>query len=353
MRRTCAPACLAILIGLWWLPFEAAAHHSVAGFFDPEGSVEIRGVIRAVRWRNPHTIFEVDVADASGTVATWRIESGALGVLRTRGLAREFVKPGDEVRVVGDPSLRSEHEMFARNMLLANGKEVMLTARSKPYFSVDRDSGVLEAVFDAEVIAAARRNADGIFRVWSTDVDDTSSARIRMLDGDYPLLDSARAVRDRYDPGDTALLGCTKWTMPRIMANPLPMEFVRDGDNIHQRFEEDDNVRIIYMKEAPAPDSIAPSTLGFSTGRWDGETLVVETTRLAPERLDDLGTPFSAALRLLERFTLSEDGGRLDYVLTISDPNTFSEPFETRRHWYWRPEIVVGEYRCEEDQRLP
>ena len=117
-----------VLIGLVFIALLqqiSFAHHSVAGFFDSNDLVEIEGVIRKVRWRNPHTVFLVDVTEASGEVTTWTVESGALGVLRSRGLAREFVQVGDRVKILGDNSLRSRPEMFARNMLLSNGKEVL------------------------------------------------------------------------------------------------------------------------------------------------------------------------------------------------------------------------------------
>jgi len=341
-----------VIVCLTIVPTVSFAHHSVAGFYDPGTKIEIEGVIKSIRWRNPHIVFNVDVTSDAGEVVTWRIESGALGVLRQRGLAREFVKSGDHVRIMGDSSIRSDHEMFARNMLLRSGKEVILTAESRPYFSIESEGNILEAVFDAEVTAAARENADGIMRVWSTDIDDRSSARLKMFDGDYPLLATAAAARAAYDLGDQALRGCTKWTMPRLMRNPLPMEFLISGENILQRFEEDDAVRTIHMNGDVSESSMEPSALGYSKGRWAGESLIVETTRLAPERFDNHGTPFSAELHLTERFSLSQNGNRLDYVLTVSDPSTFPAPFEMRRHWDWRPEIVLGRYNCEQDQQL-
>ena len=214
-------ACLSVV------PAASLAHHSVAGFFDANNRIEIAGVVKEVHWRNPHTIFEIDVTNDGGEVVTWRLESGALGVLRSRGLAREFMQPGDQIRAYGDASIRSDNEMFARNILLQNGKEVILTAGSFTYFSDENDAEILEAVYDEDATAAARENADGIFRVWSTDIDNRSSDRLAMFNGDYPLLASAVAARASYDAGDQVLLGCTKWTMPRLMANPLPMDFVQ------------------------------------------------------------------------------------------------------------------------------
>ena len=334
------------------MPQTATAHHSVAGFFDPNTQVEIEGVITRVRWRNPHTVFVVDVTESDGTVTEWKIESGALGVLRSRGLAREFVQVGDNVKILGDKSLRGRPEMFARNMLLANGQEVLLTVPSKSYFSLQQDGGLLEAEFDPEIVAAAKANADGIFRVWSTNfASRRGPGASRILQGGYPLRAEAKAIQARYDAGDAALLGCTDWTMPRLMANPLPIEFIHEGNRILVKFEENDERRVIHLDDGGEPGE--RTRMGFSTGRWeDDNTLVVETTNITPERLDNLGTPFSEALHLLERFTVAADGSRLDYTIRYTDPNTFTESFEESRFWEWRPEIVVGAYICEEDQAL-
>ena len=332
-------------------PQSANAHHSVAGFFDANTQVEIEGVVANVRWRNPHTVFIVDVMNDDGTVTEWKIESGALGVLRSRGLAREFVQIGDEVKILGDKSLRGRPEMFARNMLLANGQEVLLTVPSRAYFSLQQEGGLLEAEFDPEVVAAARANANGIFRVWSTDfAARRRGPRPRMFTGGYPLKPDAKAVQEQYDAGDTALLGCFDWTMPRLMANPLPVEFIDQGSSILVKFEENDERRVIYLDDTEAPGEL--SRMGFSTGRGENGSLVVETTGITPERLDNLGTPFSDEIRLLEKFTVTDDGNRLDYKVQVSDPNTFTASFEESRFWEWRPEIVVGAYICEQDQNL-
>ncbi len=119
-----------------------------------------------------------------------------------------------------------------------------------------------------------------------------------------------------------------------------------------QRFEENDSVRVIHMnsESSSAPDEF--SIFGYSIGRWDGDSLVVETTHIEPDRLDNLGTPFSQNLHLLERFTPGDDGSRLDYRLTITDVSTFTDSFEVGRYWLWRPEMVVGDYDCEQDQKL-
>ena len=58
------------------VPTLATAHHSTLGFFNRARTVEVEGVIKAVQWRNPHTVFEFDVQNAEGELVQWHIESG-------------------------------------------------------------------------------------------------------------------------------------------------------------------------------------------------------------------------------------------------------------------------------------
>ena len=128
------------------------------------------------------------------------------------------------------------------------------------------------------------------------------------------------------------------------------MEFIRQGEDILLRFEWNDSVRVIEMNEGAHTTPDASSLLGYSTGNWDRETLVVETSGIDADSLDNRGTDHSSAIRLLERFTPSANGTRLGYSLTITDPSTFYEPFTVNRHWIWRPEIAIGRFACGESQ---
>ena len=349
MRGCRIPLIAALSLG--WIPCGTLAHHAVSGFFDPTGSVEIQGLVTAIRWQNPHTVFDIEVAgEVPGESIEWRAETGALGVLRARGLEREFLHVGDHVRVMGFPSVRGRREVFATNLLLSDGKEVLLTIQARQYFSLETDGELLESIYDPEVVAAARRNADSVFRVWSTNLEERPAAGARMFNGNYPIFPEAAAIRAQWDPGDVTLLGCTEWSMPRLMQNPGPMEFVRQGNDILLRFEEDDNERQIHMGPGSDGRPAEHSLMGYSTGHWDGETLVVETTHMQAGVLDSHGTPHSEDIHILERFTPTPDGARLNYGITLTDPSTYSEPFHVERYWIWRPEIVVGRYACGEEQ---
>lgn len=325
-------------------PPAARAHHSFAGFYDPSRIVEVEGVLKSVSWRNPHGEIELEAVGANGEPELWTIETGSISILRVRGVDQDFVKVGDHVRLAGEASVRSATSLYARNMLLDSGREVQLSIGVEPRWT-DADGRLLEPEFDESVAAAARRNADGIFRVWSTVLEDP--AAFPMFKGGYPLTAEGERIKAQWDPAAAALNNCTKKAMPLLMISPFPIEFVRDGEDIRIKFEEDDAVRTIHMDAAAPPSE--HSFLGFSRGRWEGETLVVETTNLQADLFDPDGVRQSENIRVVERFMPAADGSRMDYRVRIEDPVTFTEPFELTRYFVWRPELVVNPYDCRAD----
>ena len=64
----------------------------------------------------------------------------------------------------------------------------------------------------------------------------------------------------------------------------------------------------------------------MSVGRWDGGTLVVDTTDIDYPHFDGRGIPLARGARVEERFTMNADGSRLDYTMKVTDPATFTEP---------------------------
>ena len=121
--------------------------------------------------------------------------------------------------------------------------------------------------------------------------------------------------------------------MPDIMNQPFPIEFVDQGDTILLRIEEYDAVRTIYMRVDANMQAQPEMPLGYSTGRWEGPTLVVDTTRINGRYINNRGVPLGTGARLVERFTPNADGGRLHYSLTITAPDSLTEPVEQKRSW--------------------
>ncbi len=135
--------------------------------------------------------------------------------------------------------------------------------------------------------------------------------------------------------------------MPYVMVTPYPIKFERRGNDIAVRFEEFDILRIIHMEEDHVPESESFSPQGYSIGRWEGNSLVVETAHIDSLHFYGDGTPQSRAMKTYEKFTLSQDETRLDYELVADDSEIFLVPVELGRYWAWKPEIALEPFPCE------
>jgi hypothetical protein len=111
--------------------------------------------------------------------------------------------------------------------------------------------------------------------------------------------------------------------------------------------EEYDTVRTIHLAAAN-PEAQPRTPLGYSVGRWDGKTLVVETSRLDSPYLNAAGVPLGADAHMVERFTPSSDGSQLAYSLVVTDPGSLVTPAQFRRIWVYRPGEEVLPFDCKE-----
>ena len=338
----------AIAIGLGATPAAVFAHHSAAAWFDQGQIQEVDGVVTEVKWENPHIKFLVLAPDASGKEVTWDMETFSMAGISRWGITADMIKAGDHVRMAGNPSRRGLNNMFIRNILLPSGKEIALG--SKPRWS----QNVLLA---SEVVNASEGVGThpelGVFRVWSTGggtpmlFPENINHNFDLTT--YPLTDSAKAAVAGYDYAEQdPTNGCAPKGMPLIMEEPYPMEFSRQGNDIVLRLEEYDTTRIIHMGEDAKPAGQPESLLGYSIGHWDGRDLLVTTTKVSSGTFDSVGIPLSTGAEIAERFSPSEDGSRLDYSMTVTDPATFTRPVDLGKHWIWVPSVKLQRFSCQD-----
>ena len=312
---------VSLVLGLNVFVGLAHAHHSQAGIFDSKKTIEVTGVVKSVSWRNPHGQILLSVKDEKGVETVWDAETASISILRNRGVDGSSIRVGDRVTIAGSPSMRNRPEILARSVLLPNGYEFTFGS-ANAYFPAGKAGRLVGgAKIDGDV-AAAKAKADGLFRVWSTIMSDP--AAFPMFKGGYPLTAAGKAGLAKWNPRNNVLLKCGTKGTPLIMISPLPMEFSKEGDKIIMRLEEYDSVRTIHMN----PKVVAPAAhtlFGFSRGRWEGTTLVVETDHIAAGYFDHEGTPQSDQIKTVERFIPNADYSRLDYTLTTTDPVNFTQ----------------------------
>jgi len=331
------------ILGLCVVSTGVSAHHSFAAFYRLDEIVEIEGEITEIRWRNPHTLFSVRTAN--GDIV--EVESNSVSVLDRMGVGADLLSVGDRIRVAGQPARRSPDQMFATNVLLSDGTEALFTWDAKPRWETVTLGNAEVWLSDGEGRETSAQD-DGIFRVWITNVSNPEGRLIKPPDGGYPLTAEARASQARFSPDDdNPFIGCQAG-MPRIMNAITPMEIIDRGGHVEINIELYDAQRLVWLDASTAPVP-APSFLGHSTGHWERDSLVVETNNINWPYFDQSGIPQSAALEITERFTPSADRNRLQYEMTVNDPETFTQPVIFSKYWTWRPGEEVRLYNCVRD----
>jgi hypothetical protein len=136
--------------------------------------------------------------------------------------------------------------------------------------------------------------------------------------------------------------------VPRAMYMPYPFQIIQSQQHIMLVFEFDGAVRTVYM--ADQTEAPADSWMGWSNGKWEGETLVVDTTGFnGMAWFDRAGNFASEALHVVERFS-ARSPETLNYEATIEDPNVFTRPWKISLPLYRHVErnAQIAEFRCVE-----
>ena len=332
---------LPVVVGLLIvLPGLASAHHSRAEYTGEP--IEFEGSLVDILWRNPHPAFTVEV-DENGQSQTWQVEGwSSLYTFDRAGITQDRFAPGDTVRVYGLASNRRPGRFLATHMLLADGTEAILRREEDPYWGESQRLGGQELwaiETGTRVVDAAAENR-GISRVWSYPSPNVQTVQ------HLPLTAAAEAARAEWDPVDNYVMRCEQKTLPGSMLTPNPYEFIDNGDTITIRGYEGDVVRTVHMQDAEDPDTQPYSLQGYSVGQWEDEhTLVIHTSRISAGYLGFTGILLSDEVEVVERYTLSEDQTRLNFHVTTTDPQTFTEPATAEYYWLALGESF-GQYDC-------
>ena len=319
-------------VALMLLPMAATAHHAFAPLYDQSEVIEVEGELTRVFWNNPHVRLWIQDTDGD----SWEVETNALRWLERGGITRELFVEGQVIRVAGNPARRSEYVMAGSNVLLPDGREALMTGSATPRWS---GQTISVRVAGESNTSAAEEAPSGIFRVWSRDGSPQ--------DWNVSRSAAAQAAVDRWVASrDDPTLRCIAPGMVEAMTSPYPIELIQDGEDIVIRLEEWDGVRRIHMNESDDADNVPATPMGYSVGHWEGNTLVVSTTRINWLLLDSRGTPQSEDVTMVERFAFSEDEQRMIWDVVITDPVNLTEPATVRQVYEWIPGEEIEEYNC-------
>jgi hypothetical protein len=184
--------------------------------------------------------------------------------------------------------------------------------------------------------------------------DMTKDAANQKGAGELPFTPEGAANWKNYDPANFDYTGhCLPFGILRSMnVGGYPIQIMQNSKYLAFLFEQSTWFDIVYMDGRAHPADLNPTWFGHSVGKWEGDTLVVDTVGFnGRTRLDTIGHPHSDAMHVIQRFTYT-DSEHLTYEVTIDDPKTYTKPWKnTRTFWRMKPGEELIEYSCEENNR--
>ena len=145
----------------------------------------------------------------------------------------------------------------------------------------------------------------------------------------------------------TASQSCVPWGVPAVTLSGGPFFFVQTPKVVYLIEEGDRQARRIYMN-VPHSANPKPSWYGESVGRYEGDTLVIDTIGFNTKTfVDNYRTPHSDKLHVIERWRKINDGKQIEVHIRVEDPETFNQPWEVIRR-YDRDDGEMGENICRE-----
>ena len=208
------------------------------------------------------------------------------------------------------------------------------------------------------VQASAAEQQPDFTGVWTNYAEPGQAAGGRGAQPALPLTETAKKKVAEYralvDPtGDTPGGHCLGTGMPGSMlgSGGYPMEIHQRPEQIIIVYEAHSEIRRVYLGDRIVPEADRiPGRNGHSSGRWEGETLVVETTHLV-EQVDQR-YPHSDQARILERYRLTTGANGAKVLvaeMTMTDPVFYTRPATAEKKWALVPNGHLLPYECAEE----
>lgn len=300
----------------------AHAHHSYH-MYDLQQTVTLDGHVIDFEYVYPHAFIKLEVTGEDGTRVIWDVEAVSPGRLQRRGVMANSLATGDRVSIAAYPPRNAQRRMAAGNVVTkADG-----TALSVGFLGFDLPGP------DSAAVATSLEGP------W---LGEESYAQVSFLEilQDWPLTQQGRDALNAFDGSQTPAVDCVPYSAPITMLAPEPMIVSISETLVTILPQSNDSERLIYVDGRPHPETAVPGIQGHSIGYWEDGALIVDTIQFAAhESGNALGVPSGTRKHLTERFSLSEDGTRLNYSFTIDDPEFLTGPVSGGSQWAYRPDI--------------
>ncbi len=313
---------------LLWVSTNAIGHHGNTSF-DPETRVTVEGVITEFDYRNPHSFLYLQSTDSAGDPIDVTIEAVGSSP-RPFGVTADSLTAGESVIVVMNPSRRTPDEWGLGVELIKEGGTVVPLSVQFAREMETRSTGIATSI--AGVWVPRRESFFQFVLGW----------------GSMPLTEKGRQALQAYDVSQSSHARCISVPPPTLMlyGSINVVEILDDQVCIHSDWMDAEHV--IHTRGGNPDEARVPALHGYSVGHWEAQTLVVETTQFAENNSGNgSGIASGPRKRMIERFTLADDGTGIDYSFVLEDPDYLAEPVTGGSRWNYRPDLESDDVVCD------
>ena len=336
----------------------ALAHHSF-GEFEMNKPLSLSGTLKEMHLINPHSYMEIEVTDANGRKSIRRCEMRAATLIKRSGWSADMFKVGARVEIDGHPHRTDPNACYIENFKIGDApkmnrndqietravdtsKRALKLADGQP--NISGDWAVEQLVLtvppsggNGSMIPKSLSKDFAAGRITLQQVQATQPPRPKVV---YtPEGEAASRSFNRLSPQDNPWFNCKPTSIIRDWTADWPInrfeqKTLANGEKViditYGLYNFD---RRIHVGMTRHPDGIKPSPAGHSIGRWEGNTLVVDTVGFAAGVLSP-PTRSSEQMHVVERFTFDPQKFSLRRDYSVTDPVYLAAPYESHDIMY-------------------
>lgn len=318
------------------------AHHSFAATFTDE-TIVVEGVVERLKFSNPHVIVYFDVTDENGNVTQWLGEGGSATSLRNSGWDRNTLSPGDHIRITGNST--------------RNGSPMVSMVEDDSVKFVDPQNGRVvgtpggDEQDDGAVMNMPLQLANGLPNLSGAWTGEATGRVGRPIDNVPPLPfnETGAAIQATFDPANDPQVRCEPPGLVRQAGfTPHPVRLEQYEDRIELSYEEYAGHRTVYFDDRD-PGGTEKTHLGQSIARYEGQTLIIESTNLLPNLVATNGNLLTDQQTTVETYYRKDtpDGRAvLALDMVVTDPGHLTAPWLIRWEKYAERDYEFIEVEC-------
>lgn len=302
------------------------AHHSQA-MFDTTQEILLEGTVARFDWVNPHMYLTIATTGPDGKPA--EVEGEGLGITQALvdGLNRDALKPGTPIVMRANPNRGGF------------GKQVRI-------LDITTQDGEIHPFYVSSSKTRTLTPADSMSGKWAPSRAALGAGFGAMAS--WNITPAGRAAQQTLAADGLCFVEPVPFLA--VLDEMRTIEIGTDQVVLHFDNTGDHVVRTVHMNQQH-PANVTPSRHGHSVGRWEGDTLVIDTIGYEPNASGNgANVPSSANKHTVEKLTLTADRLRVRYEITIEDPEFLATPGTLMQQWDHRPDLEFSppSEKCDE-----